>query len=1735
MPSATSGSQVDPSLASDGRGGYLATWTQRKNWQRDVYVRRLPSLPSGDSDPPVVALQLADDTGASAVDRVTADLSLAATVTDASAIASVGLSIAVNGDPPTSLDVTNFYSAGTLNLTDAELGGLLPGGIGDGQITIQLTATDAAGNVGSSDPLVVTLDTLPPAAAAIDTVEDASGREVTGGVTNDQTLTFRGTAEPYSQLTLQESVSGSIQITAADDTGQWELTVSLATLSGDTFSFAAQATDVAGNTGPFSPPVAVTRDVDPPVIALQLANDTGRSATDGLTSDLSIIGQVSDDHDVDTLTLSIPEIGFGPVDLKSSLAVDGSFEVSSTDLNSWIGTPLADGGYTLQVAATDSLGNLATPTELFVVLDTTAVTPQLRLAADTDTGIVGDNTTYLQQVAIDGVGEPFAQIALAPGGLTTTAAADGTFRIAGVTLGPAANPFVATVTDVAGNGATATIVIQRQQLTDAIVLSESAGSLFNQATQLIDLGQPTGSRTLRMRIDATFDRTATGTLEDSLLISLVDPTAPAQTLLDRDEVGTTLFMLSGSEANYPAGVVQFDGQYLEIDLTSLSDFGQGLLVFQLVSNDADLGSEVAISEITNVVDPAGTRRLSANLDRPLQPAGPPVDVAELTINEDVRVSIQNLHLDTVGERYLADVRVENSGPLVGKNVVVVIKDLPAGASLTGASGTDAAGNPYLSFADLIDPIGLDAGIVTDRIRLEISNPGMQPLGFNAEVLTRTLSSDPIAFDSVGDLTVAAGEVLHVPLSAVDPDGRTVLYSLVSNGPTPTLSFDSGGELVVRPAPGEAGTYNIGLVASVGSKRTRQDITLTVTAEVAAVTSVSGRVLDVDGTPLAGIPVVLGRISATTDAQGRFTIELPSSLLPTEEFDIVVPAGDVFFDPFDTGNETIDFRRARYDTATGTDAANPRRHPNLVSSFLDASAVYGSDDARALALRTLSGGRLKTQVGPDGDLLPFNSTDFFPAGPLENDSAGPVDPASLFVAGDVRSSENPMLASLHTILVREHNRLADQFAAADPALDDEALFQRARKWVGAILQHITYNEYLPLLLGESSLAAYAGYDAAADPGVGAFFTTVAFRIGHSQTPDQFDILDAGGAQILGAPLSSQHASFNTGPIVQHGIDPVLRGMLGQPIENVDLRIGDSLRNMLFGPPGSGGLDLPSLSIQRARDLGLPSYNQARIDFGLAPVTTFAQISSDAATVSRLAAAYDSVDQIDAFVGGIAEDHVPGAMVGPLFHAAIKAQFENARTADRFWYENAQFSGSDLAAIRSTTIAELLNRNSGLSGLAGNLFSTTVDPVGPAAGGSATTDSAAEFRSIDGSGNNTTDSAAGATGSWLRRDTGQYYADGISQPNGSDRTSPRAISNRALDQGESSLVANGANTLALFWSQLIAHEFALTPTGTSDTLRFLGDELQLAEASYPYVAEKIRALIGRDLYEGMNNEIERPIYLPKLDLANAVPINPSGDTIVDTAAIPGVKVVIPAASTKTREGDLFTGSFSITEVPRDLAPISLPESMRPDLLMTIQPAELTFAEPVAVTIPNRGGHLPGSFSNLVAINPTTGQFEVVGRLQVSADGSVLETIQGGLRTTNWFLENNDPTVAGEKSEAENDDACDCNGQTEKTSSEVQLFTGALLEEHTTASYQSLGQARSLTLKYDSMRADPRHIVRFNALRNFWRTATRHGRSVGIHQRQPQDHPTPGRIVDLRRRCVERQFLAIGSGECRSGCGS
>ena len=126
----------------------------------------------------------------------------------------------------------------------------------------------------------------------------------------------------------------------------------------------------------------------------------------------------------------------------------------------------------------------------------------------------------------------------------------------------------------------------------------------------------------------------------------------------------------------------------------------------------------------------------------------------------------------------------------------------------------------------------------------------------------------------------------------------------------------------------------------------------------------------------------------------------------EPQNIIVPMGDIFFDPEETGKAIIPFNRALFDPNTGTDSSNVRQQENEISSWIDGSMIYGSSDDRAAALRVgPDSPYLKTS---DGDLLPFNTDS------LSNANGPRAEPESLFLAGDVRANEQIGLTALHTL-------------------------------------------------------------------------------------------------------------------------------------------------------------------------------------------------------------------------------------------------------------------------------------------------------------------------------------------------------------------------------------------------------------------------------------------------------------------------------------------------------------------------------------------------------------------------------------------------------------------------------------------------------------------------------------------------------------------------------------------------
>ncbi|NNE26619.1 MAG: T9SS type A sorting domain-containing protein, partial [Saprospiraceae bacterium] len=426
----------------------------------------------------------------------------------------------------------------------------------------------------------------------------------------------------------------------------------------------------------------------------------------------------------------------------------------------------------------------------------------------------------------------------------------------------------------------------------------------------------------------------------------------------------------------------------------------------------------------------------------------------------------------------------------------------------------------------------------------------------------------------------------------------------------------------------------------------------------------------------------------------------------------IPENDKHFSP----NAAIITARSEIKPGTGTSTNNPRQYINRISSFIDGSAIYGSDKERADWLRTFEGGKLKTSKG---NLLPWNtvSGEFNDIvdrinTPFMGDDTGQNH--KLFVAGDIRANENPLLIAMHTLFVREHNNLCDQFAADHPQWSDETLYQNARKMISAYVQKITFEDWLPAM--GIQLPEYSSYNDQMNPSIFNVFSAAAFRIGHTMINSNLIRMGDNGQEIAEGSIGLKDAFFNPQAVVlAGGIDPYFKGMGTQVMQELDCKIVDDLRNFLFGTPEAGGLDLASINIYRGRDRGISDYNTLRADFGLPRVSDFEDFTASPEDAQALRDLYGNVNNVDAWVGMLAEEHLNNAIVGPLVKTIIEKQFQLLRDGDRFYYENdPAFTQEEIDIIKNTSLHDIIMRNTGISLMQKNVFSAmphSAIPNGP----------------------------------------------------------------------------------------------------------------------------------------------------------------------------------------------------------------------------------------------------------------------------------------------------------------------------------------------------------------------------------------------------------------------------------------
>jgi hypothetical protein len=497
------------------------------------------------------------------------------------------------------------------------------------------------------------------------------------------------------------------------------------------------------------------------------------------------------------------------------------------------------------------------------------------------------------------------------------------------------------------------------------------------------------------------------------------------------------------------------------------------------------------------------------------------------------------------------------------------------------------------------------------------------------------------------------------------------------------------------------------------------------------------------------------------------------------------------------NDTGSMRFSRSQATPGTGQTNPREQINTVSSFIDGWAIYGGTNER---LEWLREGPVDGDLSNNGARLLLTADGYLPTATARGDaSSAPImdlpgrlrgTPDQRVIAGDVRANENILLTSIHTLFAREHNRIVDELPKF---LDEETKFQIARKVVGAEQQYITYKEFLPAV--GVQLSEYTGYKPWVNPSITNEFATVGYRA-HSMIHGELEV-EADASRFSAAQLESFAArgievermgeevalaiplnlAFGNPALVNEvGLDLILPALGAEAQYKNDEQIDNQLRSILFqlpknpatdldGPGVAGNfttvLDLGAIDIQRARDHGIPLYNDLRAAYGLERVDSFTDITGEATEAfpadidpldplndpdllrfdtlldrdgnellpfedgavtgirhttlaARLKAIYGDVDNVDAFVGMVSEEHLPNSEFGELQAALWTDQFEALRDGDRFYYENDR----DLARIERyygithrRSLADIIADNSLVdpADLQSNVFKVDPDPA------------------------------------------------------------------------------------------------------------------------------------------------------------------------------------------------------------------------------------------------------------------------------------------------------------------------------------------------------------------------------------------------------------------------------------------
>ncbi|MGB0560174.1 MAG: Ig-like domain-containing protein, partial [Spirulinaceae cyanobacterium] len=397
----------------------------------------LPQPTSPDTENPYIFVKLSQDNGNSPYDRLSNDGSITGQVIDPSGITTV--EVRFTDGSSTYTDITSQINPdGSFSLSEAELEAIRGGPLAEGiNSTVEVRAVDTLGNA-TSNFYGYTRDTQLNLNWGLDPSSDSLPH---GDLSTDQsTVTLTGQTDPGSTITLDG------QTATVDSSGNFSFTGIALALGANPFEIIA--TDNAGNEVRLEQTVnRFDPAITPPAIALDLTSDSGSDASDGITHSPDISGQVTDSNGISLVQVSLNGSAYS--DITSQLNPDGTFSLDTAFLTTLNGGSLPDGSYSLELEATDGLGNSGSQTLNFTLDTATTLSWGLDPASDSDP--IGDLTTTAGSITLTGQTDPNSSVTLTTTGETTTADSSGNFSFTNIALNLGDNILDIAATDAAGN------------------------------------------------------------------------------------------------------------------------------------------------------------------------------------------------------------------------------------------------------------------------------------------------------------------------------------------------------------------------------------------------------------------------------------------------------------------------------------------------------------------------------------------------------------------------------------------------------------------------------------------------------------------------------------------------------------------------------------------------------------------------------------------------------------------------------------------------------------------------------------------------------------------------------------------------------------------------------------------------------------------------------------------------------------------------------------------------------------------------------------------------------------------------------------------------------------------------------------------------------------------------------------------------------------------------------------